>query len=84
MDSLPLPYFTQTAYPDNRHIAQTACMLYSVYCVRRLAVVAPNSLRCDCVFAHAHLCHSYFYSRVPKTLEHSRSLQFTVRVMSRI
>jgi len=44
MDSLPLPYFTQTAYPDNRHSSD--CMLY---CVGRLAIVPPNSLRCDCV-----------------------------------
>ena len=59
-DSLPLPYFTQTAYPDNRHSPD--CMLY---CVGRLAIVPPNSLRCDCVFAHAHLCHSYFMLECP-------------------
>src|SRR6218665_1694664 len=33
-DSLPLPYFTQTAYPDNRHSPD--CVLY---CVGRLAIV---------------------------------------------
>jgi len=61
MDSLPLPYFTQTAYLDNRHSPD--CMLY---CVGRLTIVPPNSLRCDCVFAHAHLCHSYFILECPK------------------
>src|SRR6218665_2272040 len=61
MDSLPLPYFKQTAYPDNRNSPD--CMLY---CVGRLVIVPPNSLRCDCVFAHAHLCHSYFILECPK------------------
>src|SRR6218665_2427014 len=79
MDSLPLPYFTQTAYPDNRHSRD--CMLY---CVGRLTFVPPNSLRCDCVIHPCARVSLLFYSRVPKTLEHSRSLKFTVRVMSRI
>src|SRR6218665_3305588 len=61
MDSLPLPYFTQTAYPDNRHSPD--CMLY---CVGRFAIVTPNSLRYDCVFAHAQVCRSYFNLECPK------------------
>ena len=74
-----LPYFTQTAYPDNRHIPD--CMLY---CVGRLAVATPNSLRCGRVIRPCARVSLLFNSRVPKTLERSRSLKFTVRVMSRI
>src|SRR6218665_2539229 len=79
MDSLPLPYFTQTAYPDNRHRPDGM-----LYCVGRLAIVAPNSLRCDYVIRPCAPVSLLFYSRVPKTLEHSKSLKVTVRVMSRI
>src|SRR6218665_2269821 len=76
------PYHTlhrQPTYPDNRH--RPNCMLY---CVGRLAVVSPNNLRCYCVIRPCARVSLLFYSRVPKTLEHSRSLKFTVRVMSRI
>src|SRR6218665_232067 len=61
MDSLHLPYFTQTAYPDNRHSPD--CVLY---CVGRLAIVPRNSFRCDWSFAQAHVCHSYFVLECPK------------------
>src|SRR6218665_3808253 len=58
---------TWTAFPyhtlHRQPIPITDCMLY---CVGRLAIVPPNSLRCDCVFAHAHLCHSYFILECPK------------------
>src|SRR6218665_3014225 len=80
MDSLPLPYITQTVYPANRHSPD--CM--STVLCRTISDCPAKQFNVRLCIRPCAPVLLLFYSRVPKTLEHSRSLKFTVRVMSRI
>src|SRR6218665_1316420 len=73
MDSLPLPYITQTAYPANRHSPD--CM--STVLCRTISDCPAKQFKVRLCIRPCAPVSLLFYSRVPKTLEHSRSLKFT-------